>query len=90
MTTQQEQELFKTLRSLKKEIGELKDMLVPYKPKKDEFLTTKEALRILKISERKLHNMLSNDELPFATKAGHRWRFSKNGIEAYLSKTLSL
>lgn len=87
MTTQQEQQLFSTLRSLKKEVVELKEMIKPLAPKNDEFLTLAQATKHLELSERKVRYMLANGELPFATKVGRNWRFSKNGIINYLSRT---
>lgn len=87
MTSREEQELLRSLRSLKQEVGELQDMLKPYTPKQDEFLTTNQAITLIGVSRRKLFYMLASGELPFATKVGGVWRFSKNGAMAYLSKT---
>lgn len=87
MTAREEQELLRTLRSLKKELGELRDMLKPYTPKQDEFLNTSQTIAMIGVSRRKLASMLADGELPFATKVGRTWRFSKNGIMSYLGKT---
>lgn len=87
MTVQQEQELFRMLRSLKKEVGELREMLIPCNPVDDEFFNTKKAAEILGIGSTKMKELLKSGELPFATKLGRQWRFSKNGIINYLSRT---
>lgn len=87
MTAQQERQLFNTLYSLKKEVGELKDMLKPYTPKRDELLTFRQVMEELSVKKTKLYEMLANGELPFAIKVGRQWRFSRNGIIDYLNRT---
>lgn len=87
MTTQQEQQLFNALRSLKKEVGELKEMLKPHVPKHDELLSTKAAMEAMGVGSTKMKRMLANGELPFAIKIGRNWKFSRNGITNYLSRT---
>lgn len=87
MTLREEKLMFKTLNSLLRDVSELKEMLNPHIPKQDKFLSTEQAMGELGIKKTKFREMLANGELPFATKVGYRWKFSRNGIMAYLAKT---
>lgn len=84
MTERQENDLIKNVRSLKKEIIELKEMINPNISKSDVFLNSTQTAKLLGVGRTKLFEMISNGELAFATKVGSRWRFSKNAILSYL------
>lgn len=79
--------MLKAINSLLRDVSELKEMLNPHIPKQDKFLSAEQAMGELGIKKTKFREMLANGELPFATKVGCRWKFSRNGIMAYLAKT---
>lgn len=87
MTAQEEKYLISSISFLKREIGELKNMLQPQVPKDDKFLNFNQAMKELGVGRSKLYSMLHNGELPFATKLGCQWRFSQKAIRAYLGNT---
>lgn len=53
----------------------------------EKFLTKKEAVEYLQVSERQLFYMLSQGKLPFATKVGGRWRFSQSALEQFVARS---
>ena len=77
--------VLKELRSLKREVIQLREMINP--ETQDEFLNFRQACKTLGVSNTKCYQMLRNGELPFATKMGKTWRFSKNGLIKYLSRS---
>ena len=86
MDSQTEIKILRELRSLRKELSEIKSSISPKSTVIDEFLNFNQASKMLGISSIKMYQMLKNEELPFATKFGSRWRFSKNALIKYLSK----
>ncbi|MEG1547070.1 MAG: helix-turn-helix domain-containing protein [Bacteroides sp.] len=84
MTQQEERYLITTVRSLKRELSDIKGILNP-SPNCD-LLNTKQAMVKLGIGKTKIKEMLANGELPFATKVGNRWRFSEKAIANYLNR----
>jgi excisionase family DNA binding protein len=81
-------ELLRTSRELRKEVQELKQLLLPsHQRDKDEYLNFEEAKKYLKVGRTKMFELLSEGELPFATKVGNRWRFSQKELSRYVSKS---
>lgn len=87
MTTDNEKKLIKSIKSLEKEIVELKNLVSPFVPKQDTFLNTREASELLGVSIRKLQYMIADGEITFATMVGKRYRFSKNALLKFISNT---
>lgn len=50
----------------------------------DVILTPEELCKFLKISQRTLYRMLSNQKLPFAMKIDGSWRFYEKDVINYL------
>lgn len=89
MTQREEKELLNSLRILKKEIRELKEMLEKKNTPAvvESFVNTTKACKILGCSLTKLYQLLDSGELPFATKMGRQWRFPLEGLKNYIGKT---
>lgn len=79
-------QILKEIRSLRREVNQLKEEMT-LSIVTDEFLSVKEACEALKISSSKLYQMLKNYELPFATRVGKHWKFSRKAIIKYLGHT---
>lgn len=77
--------ILKELRSLRREVSQLRDIISVNV--KDEYLNLNQACKAMGISSTKMYQMLSNGELPFATKLGKKWRFSKNALNRFLSNS---
>ena len=85
MTPAQENELIRSVRSLKITISEIKDLILPIAPQKDEMLTSKQACQFLSFSERKLRRFVSAGTIPY-TKKGNRLIFSRNSLLKWLNQ----
>lgn len=77
------------LKEIKQELSELRDRIDnhPKLSETEKFLTKKEAVEYLQVSERQLFYMLSQGKLPFATKVGGRWRFSQSALEQFVARS---
>ena len=84
MTPQQESELLRTIKSMKAELKELKEMINPVAPKRDEILTFKQGAEFLKFSVSKLRKLVANGEIPY-TKKESRIRFSRNALIQWMN-----
>ena len=76
------------LKEIKSELSELRDRLDnhPKLTEPEKFLTRKQAEEYLQVSERKLFLMLSNGQLPFATKVDGKWRIPQSELERYMAR----
>jgi excisionase family DNA binding protein len=54
-------------------------------PEQPEYLKTKEAAKLLKMSTRHVHNMISKEDLPYH-KAGHALRFKRSELMEWMAK----
>lgn len=85
MTPAQENELIRTVRMLRKEVSELRDLVSPIAPSKDEILTVKQAADFLKFSNRKIYRLVEKNRIPFSKKES-RIKFSKNALLVWLNQ----
>lgn len=65
MKPEQENEILKTIRLLKNEIKELKELVTPIAPNKNKFLNTKEACAMIKCSRAKLYRLMNEGIIPY-------------------------
>lgn len=79
------EEVIRLLKSMKKEIAELRELVTPLSPKKDEILYFKEAQVFLKFSRSKLRQLIRDNEIPFSKKES-RIRFSKNALVQWMNQ----
>ena len=89
MTDKDSKMLLRMLKEIKQELSELRDRIDnhPKLSETEKFLTKKEAVEYLQVSERQLFYMLSQGKLPFATKVGRQWRFPQSELERMVSRT---
>lgn len=85
MTPAQENELIRSVRSLKTTMSEIKDLILPIAPQKDEMLTSKQACKFLSFSDRKLRRFVAAGTIPY-TKKGNRLIFSRNSLLKWLNQ----
>lgn len=78
-----EQELLNSIRSLKREIVEIKKLVTPLAPQNDEFLNVSQAIALTGFSERKIRQLVADGEIPY-TKKANRIRFSKISLTKWL------
>ena len=78
-------EILRTLRLLRREISELREMVTPISPKKDELLTAKGAAELLKYTTRKIYKMKAEGEIPYVV-MGRSVRFSRNALLTWLNQ----
>lgn len=85
MTPAQETNLMKQIAQLCKEVRELKNLVNPLAPKRDEYLDFKEAQAFLKFSRSKMFKLMSDGTIPFA-KVENRLRFSRNALIQWMQQ----
>lgn len=85
MTSAQELELMRTISQIRKELRELKNLVNPLVPKRDEYLDFKEAQAFLKFSRSKMFKLMSEGTIPFA-KVENRLRFSRNALIQWMQQ----
>lgn len=85
MTPAQVNELFRTIKALRKEIAELRDLVSPIAPAKDEILNVRQAADFIGCTERHVYRLVSNGMIPYAKK-GSRLKFSKNSLVQWLNQ----
>ena len=78
-------EILRTLRQLRKEITELREMVAPIAPKKDEMLDAKGAADLLKYTPRQIYKMKAEGVIPY-TMIGRNVRFSRNSLLVWLNQ----
>ena len=83
MTPAQENELLRTIRLLKKEVSELKEIVTPVAPNKNKFIGVKEACAILNCSRWTLYRRIKDNAIP-CTKKGDRLLFSEYELIKYI------
>lgn len=79
MTPQQERQLLQEIRSVRKELREIKEMIEPT-PEPDEYLNLRQACNLINVSNTKFYQMLRNQQIPCAKKFGGQWRFKKSAL----------
>lgn len=79
------EEVIRLLKSMKKEISELRELVTPLAPKKDEILDFKEAQAFLKFSRSKLRQLIKDNEIPYSKKE-NRIKFSKNALIQWINQ----
>lgn len=87
MTSAQELELMKTMAQIRKELHELKNLINPLVPPKDEFLDTKGAIKLTGFSRCKIFNLMRDGAIPY-TKKENRLRFSRNELIKWMQQTV--
>ena len=85
MTPAQENELIRTVRNLRTTISEIKDLILPIAPQKDEMFTSKQACKFLSFSDRTLRRFVAAGTIPY-TKKGNRLIFSRNSLLKWLNQ----
>ena len=85
MKPEQENEMLRTIRSLKQEIAEIKALIAPIAPNRDKRLDTREACEMLKCSRAKLYRLIG-EGLISCQKDGGRIFFKEYNIVAYLNR----
>ena len=73
------------LGSLQKELRELKGLVDPILPKTDKILSLKEAVAFLKMSDRKVRQLVYDGIIPYK-REGSRLFFSQNSLIAWLNR----
>ncbi len=84
-TLQQLKLLNANIKVIHKELHELKEKIDPLLPKGDRILNFNEAVEFLKISKRKLRQLVSDGEVPYSKKE-NRIRFSQNSLILWLNR----
>jgi excisionase family DNA binding protein len=51
-------------------------------------LTAEEVARVLRMHERTVRRLATNDEIPGARRIGREWRFSRGEIEKFIGEPL--
>lgn len=73
MTPRKEVELFNRIKHLEEMVRTLTELVHPYLPKHDNFLTVCQAAKKMNCCEAQVTKMCRNGQLPFATKVGKKW-----------------
>lgn len=84
MTPSQENELLRTIRLLKKELTELKEVVTPI-ASKNKFIDTKVACEILNCSRWTLYRKIQEGVIPF-TKKGKKLIFTEYELIKYMQQ----
>ena len=85
MTPVEEKEIIRTLRNLKKDISEIKELVAPISPGKDEIFNFSQTKDFLSFSERKLRRLIAAGTIPY-TKKGSRLYFTRNSLIQWLNQ----
>lgn len=85
MTPAQETNLMKQIAQLCKEVRELKNLVNPLVPPKDEYMDTKGAIKFTGFSRRKITNLIHDGLIPY-TKVENRLRFSRNALIQWMQQ----
>lgn len=85
MTPQQEKQLLQEIRSVRKEIKELKET-IELSTNPEEYLDVKEACQFLRIGSSKLYKMIREDKLPCAKRISGHWRFKKSALLKWINQ----
>jgi excisionase family DNA binding protein len=72
------------MESIKKEIAEIKSILLGQEAQKIEFLTVSEAAKHLQLSESRIYKMTSNKEIPHYSPGGKKIYFLKNELNDWV------
>lgn len=85
MTPAQENELLRTVRLLKKELTDLRDLVTPIAPNKNKFIGVKEVCAMLNCSRWTLYRNIQEGIIPY-TKKGRRLIFNEFEIIKYIQQ----
>lgn len=85
MTSAQELELMRTIAQIRKEVRELKNLINPLIPPKDEYMDTRGAMKLTGFSRRKIFNLIHEGNIP-CTKVENRLRFSRNQLIQWMQQ----
>lgn len=85
MNANQESILFKQLAQIQKELRELKNLVNPLVPPKDEILNMREAMQLTGFSKRKIYGLTHDGAIPY-TKVENRLRFSRNSLIQWMQQ----
>lgn len=85
MNASQETLLLKTVAQIQKELRELKNLVNPLVPPKDEYMNTQGAMKLTGFSRRKITNLIHDGAIPY-TKVENRLRFSRNSLIQWMQQ----